>query len=361
MKALYRTLIAGFYHRNALLFTLLLIFLVFVFRPPTILVSAYFVRPMLEEGRFFAGVLALLLLFQAKAWQETLAALRRPENQFLLALGALPAGALLRHALGLCAGTMAPALAYGAAIAAYSLQAGTWHWTAWLGLQGGVCLGAALHLRHRLWHPCEVRFRTEARPRAWQLGLSYPLFRQLWLGHRRALLWHKAGAALLLIAAAQYHQAAPFSSKGLSLLLLSVALLQAMLPYWLRQSSDPWLMAWRNLPLPRWRWWGAYLLLGSLLFAPEALLAYAWQLPLWAVGSYALGALALFLLAIALLYHQPLQVERYLIRSGTAYVVLFLALLYGLPWWGLSLAGLAFGSWIFFEEFPKWNGFASGE
>jgi hypothetical protein len=357
MKALYRTLIAGYYRRNALSFTLAVLLLAFVFRPPTVLVSPYVIQPMLEDLRFFAGVLTLLLLLQAKAWYETVAALRHPENQFLLALPALSATKLLGQLLRVNVGVMAPALAYGAVIMGYSLAAGTWHVAGLLALQGGVLAVATVHLRRRLLVPDEVSYRSARRSRVWQLGLTYPLGKMLWVKQRRALLTHKAVATLLLVGVAQYHLVQPFSTKGLNLVLLSIAMLQAMLPYWLRQRSDAWLMPWRNLPLSRWRWWASYLMLGGMLFAPEAMLAYAWQLPLWAALSYWLGAVALFMLAVALLHYQALTVKRYLIRSAITYVLPFLGLLYGLPWWGLALGGLAFGTWIFFEEWRKWNGF----
>ncbi len=357
MTALYRSLILGFYRRNALLLTLVLIFMVFVFRPPTMLVSPYFVEPMLEDIRFFLGVIAVLGLYQAKAWRESVQAFSRPGNQFLLALGGLAPRTLRWELLKVSLGILAPTWSYILVIMGYSFYHGTWHGWALLTMQVGTLWGMSSHMIHRVLHPSERALTSHRSPWNWQLNLVYPLWQGLWTSQSRSVIIHKIGAAALLIGIARYHVHEPFSDKGMGMVLLSVATLQAMLPFWLRRHTDDWLMPWRNLPLSVGRWWSSYLLLGGLLFLPEALIAIAWEMPLWAVGSYWLGATALFMLAIALLHYQSLTVERYLIRSGSAYVVAFVILLYGFPWWGLAWVALGLGSWIFAEEFRKWNGF----
>ncbi|MEM9983700.1 MAG: hypothetical protein AAF804_01265 [Bacteroidota bacterium] len=355
--ALTNALIGGFYRRNFFFFTLLLVFTAFICRPPTLLVSPTFVGPMLEDLRFFGGVWGLLLLYQTKVWRDNLRTLSLPGHEFLYALGTLPSSRLLAWLMQVSMSTMAPALLYGGVVAGYSLIQGTPHLWILLFSQGAWCIGASLHLRHRILFPHEGKSGRQGRLRRWQLSLAFPLWQTLWQKQRRPFLIHKALIAGLLIGVAQYHQFEPFSAKGMDLVLLSLAVLQAMLPYQLRLHSDDWLMPWRNLPLSSWKWWGAYAILGIVLFLPEAWVALIGGLAPLTVLEYLLGSLVLFLLAIGILYHQAFSVEKYLIRVGQAYVVIFLAILYGIPWWGLGLGLLAFGAWIFHEEFNAWNGF----
>ena len=356
-KAFTKALIGGFYRRNFLLFTLLIIFAAFIFRPPTLLLSPSFVLPMLEDPRFFGGVLGLLLLYQAKVWRDNLRTLSLTGHEFLYALGTLSSSRLLAWFLQISFSTMAPALLYGGVIAVYSVVQGTTHVWVVLVTQGALGIGGSLHLRRRILFPHEGKVGRQSRLRQWQLSLIYPLWQTIWQKQRRSFLIHKAIMASLLIGVSQYHQFEPFSAKGMDLVLLSLTVLQAMLPYQLRLLSDDWLMPWRNLPLSTWKWWGAYAILGIALFLPEAWVALIGGLAPLTVIEYLLGSLVLFLLAIGILYHQAFTIERYLIRVGQAYIVAFLAILYGIPWWGLGLGLGTFGAWIFHEEFNTWNGF----
>lgn len=355
--AVRKTLIEGFYRRNVLFFTLLLIFAAFVCRPATLLVSPPFVLPMLEDLRFFGGVLTLLALYQMKTWRDNLRALDLRDHEFLYMLGALHRARLLGWLAIVSISTMAPALMYSAVIAAYSVWKGTWHVGILSLVQGGICLGASLQMRQRILGGQVGGHTRMRRLKPWHVGLTYALWQAVWQTQRQSLLVHKVMIAALWVGVAGYHQQEPFSEKGMGLVMLSLTMLQAMLPYQLRRNSDTWLMSWRNLPLPTWRWWLGYVLLAGGLFLPEAWVMLAGGLPFGVLMSYWLGAIALFVLAIGILYHQAFAVETYLIRVGQVYIVAFLAILYQVPWWGMGLGMFAFGYWIFQEEFRQWNGF----
>ena len=365
MNAIRQVLVAEFYRRNFLFFLLVIILLVFVFRPPSLLISPWFVLPMLESLPFFGLVSGLILLYDAKCWWDLWHSIHRQENQFLYALAILPVPRLCRVLLGPIFGVLAPGILYLLIIAAYSIYANSWHVWAILGIHLIILPGISLHLAHAIRHPREVRIRH-----GWQSWLE-ARFKEsfVFIALQTLIRYHPLGFLLtksliwaLMILTMISHHLGPFTEKGLELVLLSLAALQLMLAYWLRESEDRLIFSLRNLPISRFRRFSDYLLVALLLFLPEALLwiggnGYGLGIALSEAGAYLLTAMAFFLLGVSFLYYQPFSSVQYLRIGFAAYLIFFLAVLFQLGLWlpSMLMVGLAF--LIFMEEYLAWDGF----
>lgn len=365
MKAIHQVLIAEFYRRNALFFLLGLIFLVFVCRPPSLLVSPWFVMPMLESGLFFGIVSGLIFLYYLKCWADMWRSIHQKENAFLFVLRTLsPTHLSLRMSIELL-GTMGPGFLYILVVAGYSIYIQTWHVWAILGGHLLFLVVASLHLRHAILYPKEIIPRH-----GWQAWLE-ARFRKSWVfiaiqtlfsSHAMACLFSKVVIWILLISTLIGYQAAMFSDKGLKLVFLSLATLQILYAYWLRTSEDPLIFGMRNLPIAWWKRWMAYAWTGILLFLPEALFWISANFQGLADAStegvlYLLMGLSFFLLGVSFLYYRPFPMIDFLRIIGLVYFLFFIGILFQVPIWipiGLSL-GLSF--MIFGEEFHQWNGF----
>jgi hypothetical protein len=363
MRALREVLVTEFYRRNLFFFGLILLLLFLVLRPPTLLVSEYFIGAMLEDIRFFGIVCGILCLYYAKSLFETQRSIHTRENRFLYELGALPTWQLLLLMAEQMLGVFLPAVIYAGVIAGYSLVRGTWHVWAIMGFHAALVGGASAWLVVEIRHPRERMFAREAPYswlRWWTRSVPYLLFSLLWEQRRAGLLLTKgivAGLLLLTLWAQAYD---PMPVKGVLLLLMCLSCLQAMIPYWLLEgvrSQCQWL---RNFPRSRIRRFGDYALVCGALWLPEGILMAGatglWDLPLAWMGYYLLATAALFLLAVAALHYRAVATDIYLQWLFGAFAVLFFAILFALPQVLIYGFVILFSMWIFFDEYYEWRG-----
>lgn len=365
MKAIHQVLIAEFYRRNALFFLLGLIFLVFVCRPPSLLVSPWFILPMLESTLFFGIVSGLIFLYYLKCWADMWRGIHQRGHAFLYILRTLsPIRLCVRMSIELL-GTMGPGFLYILVVAAYSVYTQTWHVWAIFGVHVVFFVVASLHLSHAIRYPREIVPRH-----GWQAWLE-ARFRKSWVfialqtlisSHLLASVFSKVVIWTLLLMTLSGYQAEMFSNKGLKLIFLSLAALQVLYAYWLRSAEDRPIFVMRNLPIPWSKRWLAYFWTGIILFLPEALFWMTANFQgLAAAGSeslvYLMMGLSFFLLGISLLYYRPFPMVDFLKHIGLVYLLFFVSILFQVPIWlplGISI-GLSL--MIFGEEFHKWNGF----
>ena len=364
MKAVQSIFIEAYYRKNYLFFALVLIFLGLVFRPPTLLVSPMFIPPMFESPTFFLTTIIILSAYLAKAWRESYRNLYLPENSCLFILGGLPIGRIWRILFLQMLAVMAPATIYLLLISGYSLMANSWHAALCITLSLGTPAIAAMQLTNNIIRPREKEIRRGIQ--AWVEGrfknsLSFVALETLWTYHSRELLISKGISIGLIIISALAHQQSPFPPKAYRLILLSIIILQIMLPYRLRRSEDKLIFDWRNLPLSRVKRYGAYLLTAIIIFIPDSLclLFFSSQDTINMMGltsSYMLLGIGIFMQGVAILYYKPHLPTQYAQWFFGVYIVIFFIILYGFQLWLPALLSLVFSSWIFFEEFYTWNG-----
>ncbi|MEM7372686.1 MAG: hypothetical protein AAF587_28955 [Bacteroidota bacterium] len=365
MNAIRQVLIAEFYRRNYLFFLLCATLLVFVFRPPTLLFSPWFVLPMLEDYRFMGIVLALLLVYELKCWRELWNILHQKNHSFIRILAILPFHQLTWLMIRQLLGVMAPAILYVSVIAGYSVYSQTLEWIPLLLGQLGILLLVGIHLAHGIRSPREVTIRS-----GWQAHLerqfkesfSFISLQTLLHYHTLGILLTKSVVWTLMVFSLIAQQESPYPDKSMKLILLSLVGLQIMLAYWLRRSEDGLIFSLRNLPILPQKRFGAYVLTAVILFLPDCLIWLgANTQPLGTALPTLLFYLGLatgsFLAGIALLYYKALPVIKYLQIGFLAYLILFLAILFQIPAWIPILVLLGLSSLIFWEEYFQWNGF----
>ena len=359
MKAVTTVWANAFYKRNALFFFLALCLLAFVFRPPTLLVSPYFVLPMFEDMLFFSIVVGLWTLYLIKCSWESFKTIHLPENRFLYLLASLPKGRLYRQIILQLIRIAGPALFYLVVIIAYSIYAGSWHWVGLLLWVSTWLAGTTYWMHYEIHHPREIQLSP-----GWQKwlekrvsnSLAYISLVSLWHNYRRQVLIFK-GIVILLLGLALWGQ--PMIPKALLLIFWSIACLQSVLAHRIRQSEDDDIFMLRNLPIGRPRRWTNYLVASAVLFIPESILWAAFSPGyegLIQAFGYFCGAVAANMIGISLLYYQPYPLPDFINKVFVLYMTGFVILLFGLPLWGLAILCLLFSSWVFGEEFYKWNG-----
>lgn len=363
MSALREVLVWEFYRRNLFFFGLGLMLLFLVIRPPSLLVSAYFITGMLESAPFFGFIAGLLCLYYAKCLYETQRSIHRRENHFLYELGALPG---LRLSLWMGAqlvGVFLPALLYAGVIAGHSLYVGTWHAWAIIAFHVLLLLSAAGWMTYEIRHPRERQF-SRGKPLPWMKGwtdsVAHLLFSLLWEQRRVGLLVTK-GLVIALLSLTFWAQAVdPMPVKGVLLIFMCLACLQAMIPYWLKEEVDGSCQWLRNFPRSRWRRFLDFGLTGLVLWLPEGIVCVgatgAWGLPLIWTGYYLFAVLAAYYLAIAALHYRKLTTEAYLKLLFGAFAVFFFAILFAIPQFLLYGFAILFSSWIFYDEYYGWQG-----
>jgi len=357
-----RVLIGEFYRKNALFFGLLLAGLVFVFRPPTTLIQPYFVLSMFEDFPFFWIVQGVLLLYQVKAWRETVVRVSLPENRFLLSLISLPLSTRWMGWSRVYAGIMAPATGYRAVVMGYSIWQGTAHVYGLMLGEIGLLILWGIQCEHLLWNPRERSIKLGWQDRLIQAirpGWVWVPFQLLWARHRIRLILTKGGILGLLALAIGLNATGSLSTKGWNLIFLSLGILQIMFAYFLRQEEEDCLYLFRNLPLSRWQRWGGYMAVYLLLLTPELfLLGFMPGNVRWIVEqmtSFLTLELGLLMLGTGLTCYKSLETEMYLQWMFGGYVVAFFVLLFGLPGWGVGIAIGLFGTWIGMEEYWRFQ------
>lgn len=363
MKAVYEVLVQEFYRRNFLFFFLCIALLGFVFRPPTLLISPIFIGPMLEDLIFFGVICGLMSLYYVKCVWESYKRIHIPENRFLYSLGAMEKGPLYLLIGKSLAAVMAPGIGYMLVIVGYSIKAGTWHALAILGAHALILLAATYFLIHGIYHPKEnelssgIQKYLEGRIKE---SLSFIQLQMIWFRKRRQVIILK-GICLVLLALTAWSEASdPFPPKGLDLIFLCIVSLQCVYAYQLRRAEDESIFILRNLPINRFRRYLSYLITGLVIFLPEVMLWISWiptEQSIWqALSYYALG-MAVWMIGIALLYYQAMEMPDYLQWVFGMFMTLFVMILVGVSGIPAGALTLLFSSWIFFEEYYKWNGF----
>lgn len=363
MRAVREILVWQFYRRNLFFFALALLLLFMVFRPPTLLVSAYFMQGMLEDIRFFGVIASILCLYSIKALYETWQAIHTRENHALYVLGALPRLRLIVLLAEQVAGVLLPGIIYAGIIAARSLLAGTWHAWAIMAFYAALIVLSAVALSHEVLHPRERVFRRRfsfSWMEWWTRSIPYIFVSQL-LHHRRIALMVSKGVVLALLSLTLWVQDYdPMPEKGILLIFMCLASLQAVIPFWLTEhvhTECQWL---RNFPMKRMRRFRDYAVSCLVMAIPEGLviagLTGLLGLPLVWTAYYLLGVLAVFLLAIAALHYMSLTMETFLKWLFGAFAVLFFAILFAIPQWILYPLAIAFAGWVFADEYYNWEG-----
>ncbi|MEM6804726.1 MAG: hypothetical protein AAF696_25235, partial [Bacteroidota bacterium] len=191
MRAVYEVLIQQFYRRNFLLFFILLSLLAFVFRPPTLLISPFFIGAMLEDGLFFGVVSGLIGLYYLKSIIDTWRNIKLPENRFLYQLGSLPDRELYGVLAKVLLGVMAPGMAYMLVIAAYSVYQMSWHFLLILKVHLLIFAIGTYLLKESIQKPREKEIRSglqyalESRLRK---SLSFIQIQMIWHRKRRQVI-----------------------------------------------------------------------------------------------------------------------------------------------------------------------------
>lgn len=358
MTALKEVFIYEFYRRNYLFFLLIAIFLVFVVRPPSLLVSPYFMEAMLESQLFFGIVTGLLSAYYIKCAFELLRAIHSPENRFLYQLGAIPLRERWTIMLKQLLGVSAPAFGYMSVIAVYAVVYYTWHIFAIVGFNLLWFSSISLVLSHELHRPRERKFRLGLQ--AWlfsklknSISLIYSLM--VWNQHRLAYLISKGVSVILLFALLYSQKINPMPIKGVHLSLFSIACLQGIIAYWMQQSVNAQFMMLRNLPIPRYQRFFQYAGAALILWIPEGLmmivLLSSLSLPMiWGL-EYAAAISGIYLLTIALLHYKLLPLTQYLSYLFWFFVLAFFVLMFNAPTLGVYGFCLILAWAMFWEEF----------
>ncbi|MEM8887490.1 MAG: hypothetical protein AAGD28_05850 [Bacteroidota bacterium] len=363
MKAVYEVLIQQFYRRNFLLFFLCLSLLAFVFRPPTLLISPFFIEGMIKDLTFFGVVSGLIGLYYIKCLTDTWRNIRLSENRFLYLLGALPNDELFLIMVKVLLGVMGPGMLYMMVIAGYSIYYASWHIWLILGAHSLLIAGAAWGMMKVIQRPNEREIKS-----GWQYflegklkkSLSFIQIQMIWFRKRRQVIILKGISLGLLGLMAWSEYDDPFAPKALDLLFLCIASLQCVYAYQLRRAEDESIFILRNLPIPRYKRYFSYVITGLLIYLPEFILWNSF-LPtdtsfIQSLSFYAVG-MGVWMLGIALLYYKPMLLPDFIQWIFGMFMTLFVLILFGV---GAKLSGLLvllFSSWIFFEEYYKWNGF----
>lgn len=365
MKAIQQVLIAEFYRRNYLFFLISVCLLVFVFRPPSLLVSPWFVLPMLEDFTFLGIVLSLLFLYEVKCWWDMWQTIHLKDHQYLRILAVLPFHTLLWVFIRQLLGVMAPAILYLLAIIGYSLYEQSLHWIPLLLGQIGILALVGAHLAHSIRKPREVRIRSGLQAKLEQRfkqSFAFISTQTILTYHKLGLFITKAVVWTLMILTIIGHQQDPFPEKSIKVILLSLVGLQVMIAYWLRRSEDRLIFGLRNLPILPYKRFAAYSLTALILFLPECLIWLGAQstslsnaLPdMFLYLGLGMGS---FLGGVALLYYKALPVVEYLKVGFLAYMIVFFSILFAIPGWIPILVLLGLATLIFQIEFFQWNGF----
>ena len=318
---------------------------------------------MLDDIRFFGVVAGVICLYYAKALFETWQSIHQSENHVLYVLAALPPRRMLGIMAEHLAGVLLPGILYAGVIAGYSLLDGTWHVWALMGFHVGLLGIASFWLVFEVRNPRERIFRkrfTMPWMHAWTYSIAH-LYVSLLLQNRRTGVWISKGLMLLLLAVTLWVQGYdPMPVKGIYLIILCLACLQSLIPFWLHELSQTQCQWLRNFPRPLLKRYGDYVLGYLLLSIPELLLISGLTgflgLPVAWTLYYLLAVLAIYLLATAALHYEPLTMESFLKYLFGVFAVLFFAILFAIPQWVLYPFVIAFAAWIFVAEYDTWEG-----
>ncbi|MEL6672898.1 MAG: hypothetical protein AAFR61_11925 [Bacteroidota bacterium] len=361
-RLLNQLLVRRYYRENTLFFAIVLSLGVLVFRPPTLLFSPVFILPMFEDARFFLIILSLLVAYQLKVWRETRRKFIWEATQFLTELGRLSSRSLVWVLLRPLSRLLAPAWMYGITVSAYAVGQGEGHGLIIL----GVCLAllAAMmgDFTRLIRYPQErqkggagARWieKTAARSLAYLSGMS------VWTRFRWTLVFALGLHALVWALTQASHGVDPWPYKGVAIMGWGLACLMTILAYWVRRSADRGMFFLRNSPLPAWIWWRNDLVLGALLHLPALILGVSFggrpaSLDLL-LGTYFMHW-GLWQLSMGTLYYRPYALPQFLRLGLVAFLVGFMAILYGMPPWVLGFVSMLYGTWIYFSEFYAWDG-----
>lgn len=356
MSALLRVpglvLAGAFYRRHMIFFSLLVLTLVGLVRPPTVLFSGMVIGPLMALDKAALVLVGICLAWTAYAGWRLWVYLRLPELEFLWVLGALPFGrrwglaALQFLLVGL------PGLGYLALMAYHGLALG--RWTGGLALGLGLLawvLGATL-LAMRLGRANARRQVARAWLPRYPVGLTHMFWKSMLGMHRSTLLIVKGFSVLLV---GLYVSAGPGEVIPAMALLAFVvsAVLQTALPFRLRQTEETELGWLRALPIRWWRRQGSFMLVHLGAQLPELLLLVLGCLSaghaLWPVWDYLLAVMALHALSIGISYLPQMTGQDFLRLQFAAFVLLFLALIFRLPmdviYGVLGVGGLGLSYW----------------
>lgn len=363
MKAVYEVLIQEFYRRNFLFFFLCIALLGFVFRPPTLLISSIFVKPMFEDLVFFGVICGLISFYYTKCIWESYKRIHQRENRFLYSLAALENRDLYQLMAKVLVAIMAPGIGYMMVIAGYSLRVGTWHVFAIIGVHVVLLLAASFLLARAIHHPVEKELKSGIQKYLEgkiKKSLSFIQLQMIWFKKRRQVIILKSICLALLALTAWSESSDPFPPKGLDLLFLCIVSLQCVYAYQLRRSEDESIFILRNLPITRLKRYISYVITGLVIFLPEIMFWISWNPSdhsiIQALSYYAIG-MGVWMMGIALLYYQAMEMPDYLQWVFGMFMTLFVMILVGVSGVPAGLLTLLFSSWIFFEEYYKWNGF----